>query len=98
MGLKIKSIGGKGLVGILLIIISVYLLIGLLRGTTNIQSYAQNRKFLSGADAHITKLEQELTRTRLHISLIQSHSPDFISELAARHLNIGSPSVFMIKQ
>ena len=97
MGSKIKSIGAKGFVGILLAAISIYLLIGLFRGTTNVQSFARNRQFLAGADARIVALESELNRTKLHISLIQSHSPDFISELAARHLNLGDPNAFMIR-
>jgi len=97
MGKKIKSIGGKGLIGILLMVVSVYLLVGLFRGTTNLQSYVRNRQFLADADARIGALESELARTKLHINLIQSHSPDFISELASRQLNLGSPNVFLIR-
>ena len=97
MKLKIKSLGLSGIAGILMIILSLYFLTGLFRGTTNVQTYFANRRSLAEMNDRIATLELQLERVNLHIRLMQEQSPDFISEMAARHLNLADPNAVMIR-
>ena len=108
MGEKIKSLaltfvrgatgGLQGFIGAALTIISVCFLAGLFTGTTNIQTYFRNRNALGNTDAKIESLQGQLDAANLHIKLIQSHSPDFISEMALKYLNLGDPKMMILKR
>jgi hypothetical protein len=105
---KIKSILGiflrgmfgswRGALGAALIALSIYLFIGFFTGTANIRNYIKNMAALRRADAIIEDKQKKLDETNLHIKLLQEYSPDFVSEMALRHLNIGDPELFMIKK
>ena len=104
---KIKSVavvflrgatgGIRGLSGALLFALSVYFLIGLFTGEASVQGYIRNRRALEGTDARIAALQARLDNTNLHIELLQKHSPDFVSEMALKHLNLGDPGVMIVK-
>ena len=105
---KIKSIAGifvrgatggaLGFLGAAMILVSIYFLAGLFTGTTNVQNYIRNRRALGNTDAKIAELTRRLETENLHIKLLQSHSPDFISEMALKHLNLGDPKMMILKK
>jgi len=88
----------QGAFGAALTLLSFYLLFGLFSGDASIQNYISHQRALRTADAKTRHLADELETTERHIELIQRHSPDFISEMAAKHLNLGDPEVMMIKK
>ena len=93
------SIGGwRGLVGLALTIFSVYLLTGLFSGTTNVQNYIRNKRELGQIDARIEAAQTALETRNRHIRLLAEGSPDFVSEMAAKHLNLGNPDVMILKK
>jgi cell division protein FtsB len=87
-----------GLLGMTMICVSLYFSIGLFNGIASIQNYFRNRIALGKADARIEALQNQLDAETLHIKLIQTHSPDFISEMARRHLNLGDPRLLILKK
>jgi len=105
---KIKSVigvffrgafgGWRGLVGLAIIAFSIYLVTGLFSGTTNIQNYIRNKRELATVDSRIEATRERLEATNQRIRLLQGHSPDFVAELAARHLNLGDPAVRILRR
>jgi cell division protein FtsB len=87
-----------GLSGAVLVVLSLYLLAGLFTGVANVQNFIKNWNELGKTDSKIAALQQQLDRTNLHIKLLQQHSPDFVSEMALRHLNLGDPKLMIIKK
>jgi cell division protein FtsB len=108
MGEKIKSIAGiflrglfaswRGMAGAALIVFSLYLFTGFFTGTTNVQNYVRNARELGQIDAKIAAVRAQLDATNSHIRLIQEHSPDFVSEMASKHLNLGDPKIMILKK
>jgi cell division protein FtsB len=90
--------GWQGALGALMIGVSLYFSIGLFNGVASIQNYFKNRIALGRADEKIAVLQKQLDAENLHIKLLQEHSPDFISEMALRHLNLGDPKLLILKK
>ena len=88
----------QGFVGAFLTALAIYFCVGLVTGTANIQNYFRNRATLAQTDAKIADLGRQLEVENRNIKLLQSHSPDFVSEMALRHLNMGDPKIMMIKK
>ena len=105
---KIKSVimffirgmtsGWRGLLGAAMLAFSIYLCAGLFTGTTNIQNYIRNRRELGEIDARIEMTRNKLKRTNNHIKLLSEGSPDFTSEMALKHLNLGDPNLMILKK
>jgi cell division protein FtsB len=101
---KIKSLlravfaSWQGVLGAAMTLFALYLSAGFFTGTANIQSYFRNRAALDRADAKIAALQTRLDATNHHIDLIWRHSPDFVSEMALRHLNLGDPEIMILKK
>ncbi|MDR1071931.1 MAG: hypothetical protein LBL21_04800 [Rickettsiales bacterium] len=90
--------GWRGALGALMAGLSVYFFVGLFTGVASVQNYFKNRVALGRADEKIAVLRKQLDAENLHIELLQKHSPDFISEMALRHLNLGDPQLMILKK
>lgn len=90
--------GWRGIVGAALIIFSFYLCLGFFTGVTNIPNYIRNKNQLGKIDARIESTRAKLNRTNLHIQLLKEQSPDFVSEMALKHLNLGDTNLLIIKK
>ena len=90
--------GWRGAVGTALIVFSLYMLAGLFNGATNIQNYIRDKRELATADARIIAARKRLDAANQHIKLMREHSPDFVSEMAMKHLNLGDPGVRILKK
>ena len=105
---KIKSVigvlfrgmfgGWRGAAGMAIIAFSLYLFAGFFNGTTNIQNYIRNKRELATVDTRIAMVQNRLDAANRHIKLLQEHSPDFVSEMANKHLNLGDPSVRILRK
>jgi len=105
---KIKSVilffvrgsvqGWRGPLGAAMIIFSVYLCFGFFTGVTNIQNYIRNLRELERIDARTEMTRKRLEATNRHLKLLSEHSPDFVSEMALRHLNMGDPAMMIIRK
>jgi len=88
----------SGFAGAAMVLLSLYFCFDLLTGTASLQNFIKNRRDLGRADTAIEIRQKQLDKVNMHIRLIQEHSPDFISEMALRHLNLGDPKVLIIKK
>ena len=88
----------RGFLGMAMILFSLYFLIGLFTGVASIQHYIRNLRNTKTSDTRISAKQKELSMINLHIKLIQEHSPDFVSEMAIKYLNMGDPNSSIIKK
>jgi cell division protein FtsB len=89
---------GRGLLGAAMVAVSIYFFIGLFTGIASIQNYIRNLNATHTSTARIEAEQKKLDTINLHIKLLQEHSPDFVSEMALRHLNMGDPKSLIIKK
>lgn len=88
----------KGFLGAVMIVASIYLFTGLFTGIASVQNYIKNARALNKADDKIAAIRSELETTNRHIKLLLDHSPDFVSEMAVKYLNLGDPNAKVIKK
>ena len=89
--------GGRGKLGILLSLFAAFMFIGIFWGDVNIQRFTMNIWRLSQARDQLTSEQATLDELNRHIKLLQNYSPDYVEELGLKYLNIGDPSVKILK-
>jgi cell division protein FtsB len=88
----------RGFLGAAMVAVSVYFFVGLFTGVASIQNYIKNLNSMHTSTSRIEAEQQKLDTINHHIKLLQEHSPDFVSEMALRHLNMGDPKSLIIKK
>ena len=87
----------RGKIGVALILFSVLILVRLFLGDVSIQKIIGDKFRLGREEIQLEQEKYKLHQMEKHISLLQNRSPDYVEELAQKHLNIGSPNVRVLK-
>ncbi len=91
------SSGWRGVIGLIVCSVSVYLLLQLFISQNNIIRYWQNSLKISAQSEKLADEESKITVLEKRIRLIQNHSPDYVEELAQRYLNTGNSKTKIIR-
>ncbi|MDR1696648.1 MAG: hypothetical protein LBR41_00275 [Rickettsiales bacterium] len=89
--------GPRGKIGIALAIFAMFIIIRMFVGNASIPGIIMNSIHLRNETAVLSLEKQKLGDAQMHIQLIQQRSPDYISELAQKYLNIGDPRLKILK-
>jgi Fe-S cluster assembly iron-binding protein IscA len=66
-------------------------------GDISIQKIIGDKFKLQREEIQLTEEREKLRLMERHINLLQNRSPDYVEELAQKHLNIGNPNVRVLK-
>lgn len=89
--------GGRGKIGVMALFIAMFMILRLFFGTVSIQSFVMNIFHSAREEKQLIREEKNLETLRNNIKLIQNYSPDYVSEMGLKHLNIGDPNTFILK-
>lgn len=89
--------GIYGKCGVILTLFSGFMFIGLFWGDVNIQRFGMNIWRIHNAQEQLSAERATLDTIQHHIELLQNYSPDYVSELGLKYLNIGDPGVKILK-
>ncbi len=89
--------GIYGKCGLGLALFAGFMFIGLFWGDVNIQRFGMNIWRIHNAHVQLDTERSALDTLQHHIELLQNYSPDYVSELGLKYLNIGDPGVKILK-
>ena len=89
--------GTNGKIGVLCILFSILIFGRLLFGEVSLHRLIGNRWHLQDEIVQMNTEREKLEALEKHIQLIQTRSPDYVEEIAGKHLNIGSPKVKILR-
>lgn len=89
--------GGRGKLGIVLMLFASFMFIGLFWGDVNIQRFVSNIFHLNAQQEHLLNERATLDKLQQHIELLQNYSSDYVEELGLKYLNIGAPDAKILK-
>ena len=81
----------RGKIGIALTLIAIIFFVRMFFGHATPHGLVINEMALERERATLAAEQKRVAAIEAHIRLIQSHSPDFITELSHSHLNMGDP-------
>jgi cell division protein FtsB len=87
----------RGKIGLLMVLFALFAFGRMFVGTTSVQGFVQGTFRLASERRQLTAEQARLAAVDEHIRLIQTRSPDFIEELAQKHLNMGDPNLRILR-
>ncbi|MDR0967624.1 MAG: hypothetical protein LBL75_02200 [Rickettsiales bacterium] len=89
--------GLRGKIGVICTLFAALMFVRLFWGDVSLQNFVINFWRLDNAQTALTAEQKKLELTQEHITLIENYSPDYISELSQKYLNIGAPDLRILK-
>ncbi len=89
--------GIRGKFGVFFAAFALLAFIRIFFGEVNVGRFVTNIWHLNEERAELASAEKKLQTIRQHIELLQSYSPDYVSELGLRYLNVGDPEFKILK-
>ncbi|MCL2369481.1 MAG: hypothetical protein FWC83_02285 [Alphaproteobacteria bacterium] len=89
--------GVRGKIGIIAFLFAVLFIARMFIGHATIPGLITGEFHLARERAQLQTERERLTAVETHIQLVQSHSHDFIEELAQSRLNIGNPNLRILR-
>ena len=83
--------------GVIMTIVAVFWSIGIFTGKTTLQGFVINIWRLNSAQEQLVAEQAKLDQLKMHISLVQKNSPDYIEELGLKRLNMGDSKTKILK-
>ncbi|MCL1785902.1 MAG: hypothetical protein FWG39_02000 [Alphaproteobacteria bacterium] len=90
--------GMRGKIGLLMALFALFAFGRMFVGTTSVQGFIAGNFRLAREQKQLAAEQAKLAEMTEHVRLIQDRSPDFIEELAQKHLNLGDPNLRILKQ
>ena len=87
----------RGKIGLVLALFAIFVFIRMFVGETSVQGFVMNYWRQAAEQKQLTAEQAKLAEVSRNVHLIQNHSPDYIEELAQKHLNLGDPRVRILK-
>ncbi|MCL2737757.1 MAG: hypothetical protein FWE17_02760 [Alphaproteobacteria bacterium] len=87
----------RGKIGLLMVLFALFMMVRMFVGSTSVHGYIRGHINLSRERAQLAVEQERLSAVNTHIALVQSHSPDFIKELAQKRLNVGDPNLRILR-
>jgi len=89
--------GIKGKIGVICLIFSAFMFIGMFWGDVSMQKFTINIWRLNEEQQELISETAKLETIKQHINLIESYSPDYTEELGLKYLNVGDPKIKVLK-
>jgi len=87
----------RGKIGLLMVLFALFALGRMFVGSTSVQGFVRGAFYLAKEQRQLDAAQARLAAVESHIQLIQERSPDFIEELAQKRLNVGDPSLRILR-
>lgn len=89
------SLYGKA--GVIALLLALFIFVRIFSGERNVQSFALNIWRLNGEQETLAMETEKLNTLNRHIELLKGYSPDYVSEMGLKYLNIGDAKYKILK-
>lgn len=89
--------GIRGKIGVLACLFALFMFLRIFWGDVNVQNFVVNIWRLNGEQKTLTTERAKLDSINRHIDLLKSYSPDYVSEIGLKYLNIGDDKYKILK-
>ena len=89
--------GIRGKFGVFFAAFALLAFVRIFFGEVNVGRFVTNIWHLDAEHAELAAAEKRLETIQNHIKLLKSYSPDYVSELGLRYLNVGDPEFKILK-
>ena len=89
--------GVRGKFGVFFAAFAILAFVRIFFGDVNVGRFVANMWHLSEERAELAVETKKLQTIRLHIQLLETHSPDYVEELVLKYLNVGDPEFRILK-
>ena len=87
----------RGKAGVIALMMALIIFVRMFMGERNVQSFVLNIWRLNGEQATLTMETDRLNDLNRHIELLKGYSPDYVSEMGLKYLNIGDSNYKILK-
>ena len=89
--------GVRGKFGVMALIFALFMFLRMFWGDVNVQNFVINIWRLNGEQETLATERAKLDALNRHIDLLKSYSPDYVSEMGLKYLNIGDEKYKILK-
>ena len=89
--------GIRGKFGVLACMFALFIFLRIFWGDVNVQGFVVNIWRLNKEQATLNAEREKLDTLKRHIDLLESYSPDYVSEIGLKYLNIGDSKYKILK-
>ncbi|MBR2011961.1 MAG: hypothetical protein IKA08_01700 [Alphaproteobacteria bacterium] len=89
--------GIRGKFGVMALIFALFMFLRMFWGDVNVQNFVINIWRLNGEQETLATERAKLDALNRHIDLLKSYSPDYVSEMGLKYLNIGDEKYKILK-
>ncbi len=89
--------GIRGKFGVLACLFALFMFLRIFWGDVNVQGFVLNIWRLNKEQATLDAERAKLDTLKRHIELLESYSPDYVSEIGLKYLNIGDSKYKILK-
>ena len=89
--------GIRGKFGVLACLFALFMFLRIFWGDVNVQGFVLNIWRLNKEQTTLDAERAKLDTLKRHIELLESYSPDYVSEIGLKYLNIGDSKYKILK-